>query len=88
MLKTMNKKPNKLWSNLQVDTVRDREKTGFVDTPSRNEWGIRKYAGESVEKLRVIRKAQSFGFSLREINRTLMRKSLRQSTRREQRLGD
>ena len=67
MLKKMNKRPNKLWSNLQVDTVRDREKTGFVDTPSRNEWGIRKYAGESVEKLRFIRKAQSLGFSLREI---------------------
>ena len=54
-------------SGTPVDTIRYYEKTGLIDKPSRSEGGFRKYAGESVEKLRFIRKAQSLGFSLREI---------------------
>ena len=54
-------------SGTPVDTIRYYEKTGLIEKPSRSEGGFRKYAGESVEKLRFIRKAQSLGFSLREI---------------------
>ena len=54
-------------SGTPVDTIRYYEKTGLIDKPSRSEGGFRKYARESVEKLRFIRKAQSLGFSLREI---------------------
>ena len=54
-------------SGTPVDTIRYYEKTGLIEKPSRSEGGFRKYARESVEKLRFIRKAQSLGFSLREI---------------------
>lgn len=54
-------------SGISVDTIRYYEKTGLIEKPIRSEGGFRKYTRESVEKLRFIRKAQSLGFSLREI---------------------
>lgn len=54
-------------SGASIDTIRYYEKMGLIDKPVRSEGGFRKYSGEAVGKLRFIRKAQSLGFSLREI---------------------
>lgn len=59
-----------------VDTVRYYEKQGLLDKPARSDGGFRLYSAADVQKLRFIKKAQSLGFSLKEI-KTIMRESRR-----------
>ena len=57
-----------------IDTIRYYEKEGLLREPLRSEGGFRKYPRETVERVRFIRKAQSFGLTLAEI-REIMRES-------------
>ncbi|MBI4353165.1 MAG: heavy metal-responsive transcriptional regulator [Candidatus Omnitrophica bacterium] len=57
-----------------VDTVRYYEKLGLLDKPVRSDGGFRLYSDADIQKLRFIRKAQSLGFSLKEI-KTIMKES-------------
>jgi DNA-binding transcriptional MerR regulator len=50
-----------------VDTVRYYEKLGLLAKPERSAGGFRLYSKEDVERLRFIKKAQSFGLTLSEI---------------------
>ncbi|PIQ86112.1 MAG: Hg(II)-responsive transcriptional regulator [Candidatus Omnitrophica bacterium CG11_big_fil_rev_8_21_14_0_20_45_26] len=54
-------------SSVSIDAIRYYEKLGLVEKPIRSEGGFRLYPRHVVEKLRFIRKAQSFGITLSEI---------------------
>jgi DNA-binding transcriptional MerR regulator len=53
------------------DTIRYYERIGLVPKPIRTEAGYRQYREGIVNRLALIRNAQRFGFSLREIARFL-----------------
>ena len=61
-------------TGVSIDTIRYYEKEGLLKQPLRSEGGFRKYPRETVERIRFIRKAQSFGLTLAEI-RGIMRES-------------
>ena len=58
-------------SGCSIDTIRYYEKEGLLKAPARTEGGFRKYPREAIERIRFIKKAQSFGFTLSEI-KTIM----------------
>ena len=49
------------------DTIRYYERLGLLPRPSRTPAGYRQYGGGIVDRLTVIRNAQRFGFSLKEL---------------------
>jgi DNA-binding transcriptional MerR regulator len=49
------------------DTIRYYERVGVVPRPSRTPAGYRQYANGVVHRLALIRSAQQFGFSLKEL---------------------
>lgn len=50
-----------------VETVRFYQRQGLIEEPPRQGTRHRRYAYETVERIRFIRGAQNLGFSLREI---------------------
>ncbi len=54
-------------SGVSVDTIRYYEKEGLLSQPIRSEGGFRIYSEETIERIRFIRKAQTFGLTLAEI---------------------
>jgi DNA-binding transcriptional MerR regulator len=61
-------------SGLSIDAIRYYEKEGLLDKPMRSEGGFRKYPLESIDRIRFIKKAQSFGLTLSQIEQ-IMRES-------------
>ena len=59
-------------ADVGVDTVRFYERRGLLPKPDRTPAGYRIYSGDTVARLRFIRRAKSLGFSLDEI-KTLLR---------------
>ncbi len=57
--------------NVNIDTVRYYERKNLLMPDARTQSGYRQYSGESVRRLRFIRKAQGLGFSLKEIGNML-----------------
>lgn len=53
-----------------VETIRFYQRRGLLAEPPRA-GGIRHYAGEDIERLRFIRRAQAAGFTLAEIARLI-----------------
>jgi DNA-binding transcriptional MerR regulator len=53
------------------EAVRYYERAGVLEPPRRNEQGHRRYGARVLEELRLLRAAQSLGFSLAEITRML-----------------
>lgn len=58
-------------TGLSIDTIRYYEKLGLVEKPIRSEGGFRLYAKQTVEKLKFIKKAQSFGLTLSEVKQII-----------------
>jgi len=56
---------------VNIQTIRYYERIGLIAEPRRSGSGYRFYTEEDVEKLHFIRKAQSLGFSLKEIRSIL-----------------
>ena len=54
-------------AQITPDTIRYYERVGVVPRPSRTTSGYRQYANGVVHRLAVIRSAQQFGFSLKEL---------------------
>jgi DNA-binding transcriptional MerR regulator len=54
-------------TGLTPDTIRYYERRGLLPKPSRTPAGYRQYGEGIVNRLRLIRNAQQFGFSLRDI---------------------
>lgn len=58
-------------TGLSIDTIRYYERLGLLEKPSRSQGGFRLYSKQTVEKLKFIRKAQSFGLTLSEIGQII-----------------
>jgi len=54
-------------SGLSVDTVRFYERRGLIARAPRTPAGYRSYPGETVRRLRFVRRAKALGFTLAEI---------------------
>ena len=58
-------------SGLPSGTVRYYERRGLIPIPPRAPSGYREYPADTVERLRFIRRAQDFGFTLQQIRELL-----------------
>ena len=58
-------------AGVNVETVRYYQRSGLVPEPPRPAGGVRRYSGETVARLRFIKRAQELGFTLAEIRRLL-----------------
>ena len=58
-------------SSVSAYTIRYYEKLGLLSKPIRSNGGFRMYSEETIEKLRFIKKAQEFGFTLAEIRKIM-----------------
>jgi DNA-binding transcriptional MerR regulator len=56
---------------VSIHTIRYYEKLGLLDRPSRSEGGFRLYSQDAIDRLRFIKQAQSFGFTLSEIRQIM-----------------
>jgi len=54
-----------------VETIRFYERKGLVPKPPRTPAGYRQYPGDTVDRVKFIRRAQGLGFALREISELL-----------------
>lgn len=54
-----------------VETVRFYERKGLLPEPPRTHSGYRQYPAETVDRVRFVRRAQSLGFTLREVTELL-----------------
>ena len=52
---------------VNVETIRYYQRRGLLREPSKPSGGFRKYASDSVNRVRFIKRAQSLGFTLAEI---------------------
>ncbi len=54
-----------------VETIRFYERKGLLPEPPRTRAGYRQYPGDTVDRVKFIRRAQGIGFALREISELL-----------------
>ena len=54
-----------------VETIRFYERKGLLPEPPRTRSGYRQYPGDTVDRVKFIRRAQGLGFALREISELL-----------------
>lgn len=55
-------------SGVSVDTVRVYERQGLIDIPERRSNGYRHYSLNAIKRINFIKRTQTMGFSLKEIN--------------------
>jgi MerR family copper efflux transcriptional regulator len=58
-------------AGMGIDTVRYYERSGLIKPQTRLESGYRKYSEAEVSRLRFIKRAQTLGFTLKEIGELL-----------------
>lgn len=58
-------------TGIAIDTIRYYERTGLLSPQERSAAGYRRYTALELSRLRFIRRAQSLGFTLREIKELL-----------------
>lgn len=54
-----------------VETIRYYQRRGLIEEPRKPSSGHRRYAGDTVNRIRFIRRAQQMGFSLEEVKSLL-----------------
>ena len=54
-------------AGINIETIRYYQRRGLLAMPRKPAGGVRRYAPETLARLRFIRRAQELGFSLREI---------------------
>lgn len=54
-----------------IETIRFYEREGLIEEPPRRASGYRQYPGDTVDRVRFIKRAKEFGFSLKEIKELL-----------------
>lgn len=54
-------------AGVSVDTVRHYERIGVLKAAPRSDAGYRLYSHESIDRVRLVRSAVQFGFSLKEL---------------------
>ncbi len=58
-------------AGVNVETIRYYERRGLLHRPRKPERGYRRYGGETLSRLRFIRRAKALGFTLDEIGQLL-----------------
>ena|SRR5450759_3769516 len=58
-------------SGVSTDTLRHYERVGVLAKPPRTNSGYRQYPSSALERVRLVRRAMSVGFSLKELARVL-----------------
>jgi DNA-binding transcriptional MerR regulator len=58
-------------SGVSTDTLRHYERVGVLAKPPRTNSGYRRYPSSALERVRLVRRAMSVGFSLEELARVL-----------------
>jgi MerR family mercuric resistance operon transcriptional regulator len=58
-------------ANVNIETIRYYERRGLISEPPRNKSGHRQYSKEAVRRIDFIKKCQTLGFSLKEIEEIL-----------------
>src|ERR1039458_5579184 len=56
-------------SGVSTDTLRHYERVGVLAKPPRTNSGYRRYPASALERVRLVRRAMSVGFSLEELAR-------------------
>jgi MerR family transcriptional regulator, Zn(II)-responsive regulator of zntA len=67
-------------ANVNIETLRYYEELGLITHPLRSESGYRLYSEEVLERLIFIQNAKSCGFTLKEIQKALIKSNDRQIT--------
>jgi MerR family mercuric resistance operon transcriptional regulator len=67
-------------ANVNIETIRYYERRGLISEPPRNKSGHRQYSHEAVKRTDFIKKCQTLGFSLKEIEEILELRITREST--------
>jgi Hg(II)-responsive transcriptional regulator len=67
-------------AGIGIETIRFYERRELIDSPPRSAAGYRQYPGNTVQRLRFIRRAKELGFSLKEIKELLVLHSDPKST--------
>jgi Hg(II)-responsive transcriptional regulator len=68
-------------AGVRIDTVRYYERSGLLAPRNRLESGYRRYGATEVARLRFIRRAQTLGFTLKEVRELLALSNLRDVAR-------
>ena len=58
-------------AGVNIETIRYYERRGLLDKPPRNQSGHRQYGETDVVRTKFIKRAQSLGFSLKEVEELL-----------------
>jgi MerR family transcriptional regulator, copper efflux regulator len=58
-------------AGVSPDTIRHYERVGVLPHPPRTLAGYRRFSGETIERVRLVRRALAIGFSLAELARIL-----------------
>ncbi|MGG3797956.1 MerR family transcriptional regulator [Metabacillus fastidiosus] len=59
-------------AGISTATVRYYEKRGLITLPSRTESGYRMFSSQTVEEIKLIKRAQHLGFTLEEVKKILL----------------
>ena len=55
-------------TGINIETIRYYERRGLIPEPPRRESGYREFTPQYVERIRFIKRAQTLGFTLREVS--------------------
>lgn len=55
-------------ADVNIETIRYYERRGLIPKPPRRESGYRQYGGDTIQRVKFIKRAQGLGFSLREVS--------------------
>ena len=58
-------------ANVNIETIRYYERRGLISEPPRNKSGHRQYSHETVKRTDFIKRCQTLGFSLKEVEEIL-----------------
>ena len=58
-------------AGVNIETVRHYQRKDLIKQPKKPEGGFRHYPGETINRIRFIKRAQQLGFSLKEIQQLL-----------------
>jgi len=58
-------------AGVNVETIRYYQRRGLLPEPARPQRGYRRYAGDAVQRVRFIKRAQALGFTLDEVGALL-----------------
>ena len=67
-------------ANVNIETIRYYERRGLINEPPRNKSGHRRYSHEAVKRTDFIKRCQTLGFSLKEIEEILELRVTSEST--------